>query len=184
MHKARAVQGSRAIDTAISAGVVSFLLLLWYFLTPRLVSELVFPSPQSVWEAMQSIGPRLLTDSMVTLARVVAGWGIGVILGIVTGLLMTWSRAFRSLVNPLIEAVRPIPPVALIPFFIIWFGLGAGGQIGLVALACFMVLTVNTFVSVHNVAPIFVRAAASLGAGKATIYRTIIVPAILPSLVS
>lgn len=172
------------IMQAVSVGTVTILVLLWIFLTPRYIRELVFPSPQSVWEAIVALRERLLWDSLLTLGRVLAGWSIGVILGVSTGLLMTWSRVFLAVTNPVIEAIRPLPPVALIPFFIIWFGLGDGGQIALVGVGCFMVLAVNTYQAVHNIPSIYIRAATSLGANKFQIYRTVILQAILPSLIS
>ena len=168
----------------ISIITVLTILAIWYLLTPNTIPELVFPSPKSVWEVISTLHLQLIKHSFFTLFRVIVGWGMGVFLGIVVGLLMTWSRIFYSMSNPIIEAVRPLPPIALIPFFIIWFGLSVTGQIALIALGCFMVLTVNTYVSVHNISPIYIRAASSLGATKRQIYRTIIIPAILPSLVS
>ena len=170
------------LSLSISTAVV--IPVLWFLLTPSPITELVFPSPRSVWQAILVLRLNLIEHAITTLARVLIGWLLGVVAGILVGLLMTRSKTFYSVANPVIEVIRPVPPVALIPFFIIWFGLGASGQILLVGLSCFMVLEVNTYVSVHNVAPIYVRAATSLGAPKRQIYRTIILPAILPSLVS
>jgi taurine transport system permease protein len=169
---------------AISFSTVATLISLWFVLTRHTVPELVFPSPESVWQSVSILRLRLLDDSMVTLARVLAGWALGVALGVATGLLMTLSRTFYSISDPIIEAIRPVPPIALIPFFIIWFGLGPGGQIALIALGCFMVMAVNTFVAVQNVPSIYIRAASSLGASRPEIYRTVLMPAILPSLIS
>lgn len=177
-------QQKRWLYTGISLSTLLSLVGLWFLLTPEPIPELVFPSPQSMWRVIASLRLRIFEHSLMTLVRVVTGWGIGIILGIAVGLLMTWSRVFYSISNPLIEAARPLPPIALIPFFIIWFGLGVGGQIALIALGCFMVLAVNTFVSVHNLPVIYIRAASALGASRDQIYRTVIVPAILPSLVS
>lgn len=168
----------------ISLMTIVGLIILWFLLTPRVIPELIFPSPDSVWQAVRTLNLVLLEHSLVTLGRVLSGWLIGVVTGISIGLLMTWSRVLFHISNPIIEAIRPIPPIALIPFFIIWFGIGISGQIILIALGCFMVMAVNTYVSVHNIPPIFIRAASSLGASKRRIYRTIIIPAIIPSLVS
>ncbi len=170
--------------TALSICSVLTLVLLWFLLTPRVLPELVFPSPRSVYDAVVSLKWHLFEHAAVTLIRVLIGWSLGVLTGILAGILMTWSRAFYATANPIIEALRPVPPIALIPFFIIWFGLGPSGQIGLVALGCFMVLAVNTFVAVHTVPPVYVRAASSLGASKFHIYTTVIIPAIIPSLMS
>src|SRR5215213_2730035 len=168
----------------ISLATIVIIVGLWFLLTPNYISKNVFPSPAWVWEAINSLGINLLYHSWNTLWRVLAGWGLGTFLGIRMGLWMTRNETVYAISNPIIEAVRPIPPIALIPFFIIWFGIGWSGQIILIALGCFMVMTVNTFVAVNNVPPIYVRAAYALGASKARIYRTIIRPAILPDLIS
>jgi ABC-type nitrate/sulfonate/bicarbonate transport system permease component len=176
---------SRRFHTILlSVGTIIFLIALWVFLTPEHVSELTFPSPHSVWEAVKVLRLNLVEHSIYTLGRVLAGWVLGAVLGIVIGLAMTWSRVFYSVVNPVIEAVRPLPPIALIPFFIIWFGLSVSGQIILIALGCFMVLAVNTYVAVQNLPAIYVQAASSFGASRRQIYWTVIIPAILPTLVS
>jgi len=121
---------------------------------------------------------------MVTLSRVLAGWSLGAIAGITVGLLMTSNRVWFSITNPFIEGLRPIPPIALVPFFILWFGLGSFGQILLIALGCFMVMAVNTVVAVNNLAPIYIRAARTLGATRLRVYLTVVVPGILPALVA
>jgi ABC-type nitrate/sulfonate/bicarbonate transport system permease component len=168
----------------IGALTTLILVVLWFCLTPNLIPELVFPSPHAVWQAIVALRLNLVDHALTTLARVLVGWTLGGVLGIAVGLLMTWNKLFFSIANPLIEVIRPIPPIALIPFFIIWFGLSLTGQVMLVALSCFMVLAVNTHVSVNNISLIYIRAATSLGASKFRIYKTIILPAILPSLVS
>jgi ABC-type nitrate/sulfonate/bicarbonate transport system permease component len=80
--------------------------------------------------------------------------------------------------------LRPLPPVALIPFFILWFGIGSGSQVGLVALGAFMVLTVSTLAAVAGIPPPYIRAAGLLGAARVRLYRTVIVPAITPALLA
>jgi taurine transport system permease protein len=168
----------------ISALTIIAVIVLWIFLTWRPGPDFMLPSPASLGRAIKSLGFGLARDAGVTLARVIAGWFAGVLLGVHAGLWMTRSRVFYAVANPLVEALRPVPPVALIPFFILWFGLGWGGQILLIGLGCFMVMAVNTYSAVHSVPPIYVRAAASLGAPTSAIYKTVIRPAILPSLVS
>ena len=168
----------------VSALTVLAFVVLWIVLTWRAGPDFMFPSPASIGRAIKSLGLGLARDASATLLRVVVGWGAGVLLGVRTGLWMTRSRVFYAVANPLVEALRPVPPVALIPFFILWFGLGWGGQVLLISLGCFMVMAVNTYSAVHNVPPIYVRAASSLGAPTGAIYKTVIRPAILPSLVS
>ena len=167
---------------AASIAVLAGLGALWFLLTWLGVPELVFPSPASVAQAVVTWVGILPRHAVVTLARVGIGWSIGVPAGIAMGLLLSWSETLRIIFTPVIEAVRPLPPVALIPFFILWFGLGPSGQLLLIALSCFMVLTVSTLTAVQSVPAVYVRAGLSLGASHFNYYRVIVLPAILPSL--
>ena len=149
-----------------------------------LIPSLFFPSPPDVLRALVELRYSIIQHSLVTLYRVLTSFSVGSMIGILIGLLMSRSRIVYAILDPVIEALRPVPPIALIPFFILWFGIGNFGKVLLSGLGCFMVLVVNTVVAVRNVPPIYVRAAASLGADSRTIYRTVVLPAIVPSLVS
>lgn len=180
-------RGSRHLSGEILSGAsMAFCVALWWLLTSGtgLVSALYFPSPLQVVERLGNLWPTLALDSAMTLVRVVASWLIGSILGVAAGLLMARSYVARHVMQPIIEALRPVPPVALVPFVILWFGIGDLGKIVLGSLSCFMVMVVNTVVSSNNVRPVFLRAARSLGASENVAYRTVILPAILPELVS
>lgn len=172
-------------QAALGTATVVIIFVLWFVLTPTYISGESFPSPKGVLETIDFIGiSKLVEHAGGTLWRVVTGWAIGSFLGIRMGLLMCRSSVFRGLSTPVVEAIRPIPPIALIPFFIIWFGIGWFGQVVLIALGCFMVMTVNTIVAVDNVRPIFIQAASALGASRRRIFKTIVRPAIMPDLVS
>jgi len=125
----------------------------------------------------------LLFHAAVTAARVVLAVALAVPIGILAGFLISWSPSVRAAIHPLVEIVRPLPPTALIPFFIIWFGIGITGQIILTGLAVFMVLLVETLGAVGTVPLLYIRAARSLGASNVDLYASIIFPAITPTLV-
>src|SRR5262249_40254826 len=78
--------------------------------------------------------------------------------------------------------IRPVPVFALIPLFVLWFGIGRMPQIVLIALGTSVILGVTTIEAVRNIAPVYVRAALTLGASRAQIYRTVLVPSIIPHL--
>lgn len=158
--------------------------LAWYFLTKSLIKPLLFPSPQAVWTALVELRGIIVMHAGITLYRVVASFVLGSFLGILVGLLMSRFKLVDAILDPIVEALRPVPPIALIPFFILWFGIGDFGKLLLSGLGCFMVLVVNTLVAVRNVPPIYLRAAASLGATKSQVYKTVIIPAITPPLVA
>ena len=179
---------ARAVDSARFLGVATVVTVLaaWYIVTVvmPLIPSLFFPSPPDVLRALVELRYSIIQHSLVTLYRVLTSFSVGSMIGILIGLLMSRSRIVYAILDPVIEALRPVPPIALIPFFILWFGIGNFGKLLLSGLGCFMVLVVNTVVAVRNVPPIYVRAVSSLGADPRTIYRTVVVPAIIPSLVS
>lgn len=170
----------------ISVIVIIVVLVLWWVLTTgtKTIRQLYFPSPESLWQAVATLQLQLLSDAGATFLRVFLSWLFGSALGVLVGLAMARSRWLMYALNPLIEAVRPVPPVALIPFVILWFGIGDSGKIFLGALACFMVMVVNTTIAVTNVPPVYVQAARSLGAGQSQVYRFVVFPAIVPEILS
>jgi taurine transport system permease protein len=176
----------RNFGPLISIGVVAALLALWWVVTTgtETVKALYLPSPESLWTAITTLNTQLLSDASATLGRVLASWIGGSALGVAVGLAMARSRWLMYALNPIIEAVRPVPPVALIPFVILWFGIGDSGKLFLGALACFMVMVVNTTVAVGNVPPVYLQAARSLGADSGRVYRSVVLPAIVPEILS
>jgi len=169
--------------SVLSLGAV---VALWWALTSgfHVIAPLKFPEPREVVDSVDALRGQLLEDAWATFVRVVLSWLIGSAAGVLTGLAMVRSRVLYYLVTPLVEALRPVPPIALIPFVILWFGIGESGKLFLGALGCFMVMAINTIVASGNVPPVYVRAARSLGATQNQVYRTIILRAIVPHLVS
>lgn len=158
--------------------------ITWFLLTQEQTEQekLYFPGPLAVWSAFERQMVEIGSYSFITWYRVMLGLLIGGSLGALCGVLMSCSKVLDTLLDPIIEIIRPIPPVALTPFFILWLGLSDAGQLLLISLGCFMTICVAVYEAVHNVNPTYIRAARTLGAGKATIYRTVILPAILPLL--
>lgn len=176
----------RLAGPILSAAVVVVVLLLWWILTAvtGAIDPLSFPAPDAVADSARNLRETLWSDATATLGRVVISWFIGSALGVLVGLAMSRSRTIFYALTPVIEAVRPIPPVALIPFVILWFGIGNSGKIFLGALATFMVMVVNTIVAAGNVNPVYGRAARSLGASSGQVYRSVVLRAIVPELLS
>lgn len=125
----------------------------------------------------------LAGESVSTLWRVVGGTICGVVLGVATGLIMGWNPAVRRFLAPSIEFIRMIPSLALLPLFMLWFGGREIGTFLFVMLAIFIILVINTMVAIRNVAPIYAQMARTLGATRLQVYRTIIMPAIVPGLI-
>ncbi len=171
---------------SISLVSIVLALVIWYMVTTEweLVSSLKLPGPGRVLNTLFEVRSTIVQQALVTLYRVSLSFLAGSALGVLVGLVMSRFRVVYALLEPAIEALRPVPPIALIPFFILWFGIGMFGQVLLAGLGCFMVMVVSTIEAVRNVPRIYIQAARSLGAEQDHIYRTIILPAIVPELIA
>jgi ABC-type nitrate/sulfonate/bicarbonate transport system permease component len=125
----------------------------------------------------------LFPHLVASVVRVYVGGTIGVVLGIFVGLLMGLNWRVRSLLQGPIEIFRAVPPLALAPFFLIWYGPTARTQYTMIILYLFLVLTVSTFSAIRNVPVVHMDYAATMGASRLQVFRTIVVPAIVPELV-
>jgi ABC-type nitrate/sulfonate/bicarbonate transport system permease component len=96
---------------------------------------------------------------------------------------MAYNKTLRDFLGTIFDFTRPVPVFALIPLFILWFGIGRAPQIALIALGTSVVLGVTTLEAIRNVPTIYIRAALTLGAGRQRIYSTVIVPYIMPHLI-
>ena len=123
-------------------------------------------------------------DALASIIRVVGGFGIGAGLALPLGLLMGGSVRFYQLMNPLVQLLRPIPPIAYIPLAILWFGLGNPPAFFLISLGAFFPVLMNTISGVRTVDEIYIRAARNLGASGATLFLRIILPAATPHILT
>jgi NitT/TauT family transport system permease protein len=126
------------------------------------------------------VSGELLGDAYGSLSRVLGGFVIGAGLALPLGLLMGTNRAVYKLFDPLVQILRPIPPIAYIPLSILWFGLGNPPAFFLISLGSFFPVLMNTIAGVHQVDSIYTRAARNLGAGQMTMFRRVILPAATP----
>lgn len=126
------------------------------------------------------VSGELIHDSISSMGRVLVGFLIGGGLGLILGLAMGASDLVFKLMNPLVQILRPIPPIAYIPLSILWFGLGNRPAYFLIALGAFFPVLINTIAGVRNVDSIFIRAAQNLGANRTTMFLRVIIPAAMP----
>ncbi|WP_305972408.1 MULTISPECIES: ABC transporter permease [unclassified Mameliella] len=126
----------------------------------------------------------LLTALGASLFRIAMGFFIGTTLALVIGCLIGWYKVVEYLLDPLIEALRPIPPLAYIPIIIIWFGIGEFSRVLIITIACFMVCVVNVIAGMKNVPQVYVDAASTMGASRFQVFRTVAVPAATPFIIT
>jgi len=152
------------------------------------MQPLYLPSPEEVWTRTLQIASEgfrnftLLEHLGFSLFRVIFGFLFGAIVGIPLGYAMGLSNWFRGWFDPIVEFMRPVPPLALIPLVIIWFGIGEGGKIILLFLAALWIMAIAARSGVSGVKISKVHAAYSLGASKWQIMRYVIIPNSLPEI--
>jgi len=159
-------------------------IILWVVITQlKLVRPIFIPAPQNLWNSFIGMYEILPGAMLTTIIMTLSGFAIGVTFGTVSGLVMAYSKTIRDLLGTIFDFMRPVPVFALIPLFILWFGIGRAPQIALIALGTSVVLGVTTLEAIRNVPTIYIRAALTLGADRGRIYTTVIVPYIIPHLI-
>lgn len=152
----------------------------------RPFNPLFLPAPWVVLGALLELAQKgqLWVHVGATLERVAVGFTTGAVLAVALGLLAGQVRAVRNVLEPVVELLRPIPPLAMLPLFIVWVGIGEGSKVGFITYATFFPMFVTT---VHGVAQIdgrLLRAAQSLGARPRQLFFRVILPAALPDVLT
>jgi ABC-type nitrate/sulfonate/bicarbonate transport system permease component len=168
------------------ASLVGALLLWWLFALANQrfgwVPAALIPTPPQIIAAGWGLRAVIPGDIVVSMTRVVEGFFIAAVLGVLLGCLSGSSRLVENIVDPILEVLRPIPPLAFLPMFIIWFGLGELSKVLMIAFASFFIVYVNTYQGVRYADPLLMRAARSLGAGRLQTFFTISLPSAMPEI--
>ena len=186
--------GERIYQEKIILSLTSVLgfLFLWYLITDLFgfMPAIVLPSPEKVFftiyeKTLVPVGEEKLFGHIgVSLVRILVGVGIALGLAVPLGILMGWYEDLDSLASPIIEVLRPIPPIAWIPLAILWFGIGLGSKVFIIAIGVFFPTLINTYIGVKFVDPLLIRAAQTLGAKDKNILWEVVVPASVPLIVA
>jgi NitT/TauT family transport system permease protein len=126
----------------------------------------------------------MLAHAGATLYRVLCGFGLAVFVGLPLGVLMARFRPVERFVLPLMSALMPIPSLAWVPVFILWFGLGNIVSILVVFYAATFPMMLNTWSGVRSVNPIWLRAAGAMGADENTLFWKVIIPGASPFIIT
>ena len=116
------------------------------------------------------------------LRHLLLGYGLAVVVGVPLGFLMGRSRKAADALDPLVSAIYAIPPVAFVPFLVIWFGLFYPARVALVFLMCIFEILITVSAGVRDVEPRFVDVGRSFGARRAALLAKVVFPAALPFL--
>ena len=176
--------------TAVSfAGMLAF----WIAITgtglwPPLVDPVFLPSPFTVAQTFMKLmrtgyqGETVAHHLLMSLMRFGIAFAFCIVVGVPVGLLMGMSRSVQALLDPPIEITRPIPKLALLPLFIIWFGIGELSKTIVIITALFPMISISAMQAVRGVSQRKIQAAYSLGASRWIVFRRVLLPASLPGI--
>jgi len=176
-------------------GLASFgaMLAVWIAVTgnglwPPLVNPTFLPSPLTVAQTFVKLaqsgyqGHTLAHHFLISLMRFGIAFGVCIAIGVPLGLLMGMHSGVRAVLDPPIETTRPIPKLALLPLFIIWFGIGELSKTIVIIAAVFPMISIAAMQAVRGVSIRKIQAAQSLGASRTMIFRRVLLPASLPGI--
>ncbi len=151
-----------------------------------IISDIVLPAPSEAFEAFRHlIETGLLWKHLgYSLYRLLIGWICGTALGITVGLAIGLFSIARAALQPLVSALFPIPKIALLPLFVIWFGIGEGSKVATILFGTFFPTVIATYGGVDNVDRGLIRMGQSFGLAWSSIVRKIIIPGALPAILS
>jgi len=167
----------------LSVGSFVFILIFWEIVS-RLewVPPLFLPAPSGIlsegWTMLKT--GLIIQHVLASLSRILWGFFIACLLGIVVGILIGFFSIPEAIGSPIIAATFPIPKIAILPLLILWFGIGEASKVAVIALGVFFPMVINVYTGVRNVDPLLIKAALSLGSNRTRIIRKIILPSILP----
>lgn len=145
-----------------------------------------FPNPEGVAGSLVKLmtGGNLIRAILFSLKRCIIGFIVSVVIGTIFGIMVSLNEMLNSWFKPLISGIQSLPSVCWVPFAILWFGLNESAIIFVVVMGSICSVTMAIDSAVKAVPPMYIKVAKTLGADKKSLYRHVILPAILPSVVS
>ncbi len=119
-----------------------------------------------------------------TLYRILWGLGLAALVGVPIGILMGRSKAAERFMLPLVSVLSPIPSLAWVPLFILWFGLGDAASVALVFYAATFPIILNAWTGVRSVNRVWIRSAETMGAGRRDLFQKVVLPGSLPFIIA
>jgi ABC-type nitrate/sulfonate/bicarbonate transport system permease component len=172
---------------AVSALVFIAVIVFWEVgcRTGFISSIALAPPSQAFGAIMDLVHTGMLWKHLgLSLYRLIAGWTLGTLLGIGVGILIGLFSLVRAGLMPLVSALFPIPKIALLPLFVVWFGIGEGSKVATILFGTFFPTVIATYSGIDSVDRNLIRMGQSFELSWLSIVRKIIVPGALPSILS
>lgn len=175
----------------INLASVAAVLLIWLMISLlHLVPELFLPSPQAVWHKFLEVSQHgfmqatLWQHLAASISRVFLALSVAIVIGVPIGLWMGLNKWVSAVLDPLVELLRPIPPLAYLPLLVIWFGIGETTKVLLIFLSILAPIIISSAHGVLSHQLNRERAALSLGATKSQVFWHVILPTALPHILT
>jgi NitT/TauT family transport system permease protein len=164
--------------------VLAALIALWWVVVVQ-TESVIFPTPlQVVTGTLELAEDGTLWEHIgASLFRVACGFGLAALVAIPLGLWMGRVDGAYITLNPIFQILRPISPIAWIPLAILWFGVGNLSPVFLIFIASVFPMIVQTASGVHTIEKRYLRAAENFGVSRTTLFRLVIIPAVLPEII-
>lgn len=175
--------------------VISFagLIIVWQLaITFGSFNSVLFPAPLKVLDALKELATTGLRGSSSnanlfvhikdSLLRFAAGYSLAVVTGIVLGLILGWFPKIFAYVNPVVQLIRPIAPVAWLPFIVLWIGIGDVPAITIIFIAGFFPILLTTVSAVKGIDPVFLKVAKNFDLSQIQTITKIVFPAVFPQI--
>jgi ABC-type nitrate/sulfonate/bicarbonate transport system permease component len=165
-----------------AVGLAAFLAVWELLASVGLINVVLLPSPTTLFWAAGDLlrNGTLLRHVGASIERVLVGFALAAIVGLSLGVVLGWFRTLSDFIKPLVEALRPIPPIAWTPLAILWFGIGNAPSYFLVFVGAVFPVFVSTFSAVRNIERTQINAALCLGATPTMLIKDILIPGALP----
>lgn len=160
------------------------LLGVWELVAKQIDLPLIWPSVIDILRGLvESVTDvKIMTNLSITMSRVLKGWAIAMVFGIPVGIIMGLSKKFNAAFGGIVHALRQIPMMSWVPLTIIWFGIGDGPTLFMIALNGIFQIVLNTSKGVQDISQDYFNAARSMGANKRSIFKNIVLPGALPDI--
>jgi ABC-type nitrate/sulfonate/bicarbonate transport system permease component len=160
---------------------------IWQLLAMlHVVSAIALPAPLSVLQNLQTLltvgfaGKTLLDDIWVSALRIATGFTAAVLIGVPVGILMARSDLIFQIIDPFLQFIRPVPPLAYIPLLVVWLGIGELPKVVLILVGTLPIIIISTVSGVRSTPIQRIRVAQCLGATPLQLFRYTILPSALP----
>jgi NitT/TauT family transport system permease protein len=165
-----------------SLGTIATLLVAWEIVARLFFPVYILPPPSLVAKTLVSLvlDGTLWHNLRISLVRVVAGYLVAAVLAIPAGIAAGWWKSIDHTLGAVLELLRPVPALALIPLAIVWLGFGEVSKIAVIAYASFFSIYINTQAGVRNVDPLHIKVMQIYGNGTRDVITKVVVYSILP----